>query len=99
MDGRSKAAKGGGKWNFVGRCLARCVMPRSVAWTRASTRCRTGPHCMKGDRRGQSKNISRLRPSRHQLKARGREMMALVNDEMTVVRHEVRYFAMTHEAL
>jgi hypothetical protein len=51
------------------------------------------------DRSGQTQDVSRLRTSRHQLKARRREMMALVNDEMTVVRHQIRYFAATHEAL
>ena len=41
------------------------------------------------DRRGQSENKSRLRAPRHQLKARRREMMAFVNDEMTVIRDKV----------
>ena len=49
--------------------------------------------------RGQPEDIARLRPPGHEFKARRREMMALVDDQMTVVRHQVRYFAATHEAL
>ena len=50
-------------------------------------------------RRGQPEDISRLCPPGHELETRRREMVALVNDKMTVVRHQVGYFASTHEAL
>ena len=49
--------------------------------------------------RGQPEDISRLCPAGHKLKARRRQMVAFVNDKMTIVRHQVGYFALPHEAL
>ena len=52
-----------------------------------------------GDGRGQAEDIARLRPAGHQLKTRRRKVMALVNDQMTVVRYQIGYLASAHEAL
>jgi len=52
-----------------------------------------------GHRRGQSEDIARFRPARHKLKTRRRKMMALIDNQMAVVRYHVGYFASAHEAL
>jgi hypothetical protein len=52
-----------------------------------------------GHRRGQSEDIARFRPAGHKLKTRRRKMVALVDDQMTVVRRQIGYFASAHEAL
>jgi len=52
-----------------------------------------------GHRRGKPEDIARFRPVGHEFETRRREMVALVDDQMTVVRYQVRYFASTHEAL
>ena len=48
---------------------------------------------------GQSEDIARFRPTGHELKTRRRKMMALIDNQMAVVRYHVGYFASTHEAL
>lgn len=52
-----------------------------------------------GHRRGQSEDIARFRPADHKLKARRRKMMALIDNQMTLVRYHVGYFTSAHEAL
>src|SRR5437762_1862193 len=52
-----------------------------------------------GHRRGQSEDIARFHPAGHKLKTRCRKMMALIDDQMAVVRYQVGYFASAHEAL
>jgi hypothetical protein len=52
-----------------------------------------------GDRRGQAEDVSRLRAPRHQLKARRREVMALVKNQMTVIGYYIGNLTSAHEAL
>ena len=52
-----------------------------------------------GHGRGKPEDIARLRPARHELETRRRKMVALVDDQVTVVRYQVGYFASAHEAL
>ena len=52
-----------------------------------------------GHGRGQSEDVARLRSAGHKLKTRRRKMVALIDDQMTVVRYQVGYFASPHEAL
>ncbi len=52
-----------------------------------------------GHGRGKPKDIARLCPAGHDLETRRRKMAALVDDQMTVVRYQVGYFASAHEAL
>ncbi|ESW78996.1 hypothetical protein X772_28260 [Mesorhizobium sp. LSJC280B00] len=52
-----------------------------------------------GHRRGQSEDIARFRPAGHMLETRRRKMVALIDDQMTVVRYQVGYFAWAQEAL
>jgi hypothetical protein len=49
--------------------------------------------------RGQPEDIARLCPTGDKLKARCRKVVTLVDDKMTIVRHQIRYFTLTHEAL
>src|SRR6266851_264225 len=49
--------------------------------------------------RGQPNDIARLCPPGDEFKTRRRNMMTLVDDQMAIVRHQVGYFALTHEAL
>ena len=51
------------------------------------------------DRGGQSQDESRLGPADDLLEAAGREMVALVDDEMTVLRHAILDDALAHQAL
>ena len=51
------------------------------------------------DRRRESKNKLRLCALGHEFKTHRRKMMAFVHDQMTIIRHEVRYLATTHETL
>ena len=51
------------------------------------------------DRRGEPQHVSRLRPPRDELEADGREMVALVDDQVTVVADEIAHLAVAHEAL
>ena len=51
-------------------------------------------HC-----RGQPEDVVRLRSASHELETRRRKMVALVDDQMTVVRYNVGYFASAHKAL
>jgi len=50
-----------------------------------------------GHGRGQSEDVARLRSAGHKLKTRRRKMMALVDNQMTVVRYHVGYFTSVHE--
>ena len=52
-----------------------------------------------GHGRGKPEDIACLRPADHKLKTRRGKMGALVDDQMTVVRYHVGYFASAHEAL
>ena len=46
-----------------------------------------------GHSRGKPEDIARLRAAGHELKTRRRKMVALVDNQMTVVRYHVGYFA------
>jgi hypothetical protein len=52
-----------------------------------------------GHRRGQSEDIARFPPADRKLKTRRRKMVALIDNQMTVVRHHVGYLTSAHEAL
>ena len=52
-----------------------------------------------GHGRGKPEDIARLRPAGYELETRCRKMMALIDNQMTVVRDYVGYFAAAHEAL
>jgi hypothetical protein len=44
-------------------------------------------------------HVARFRPAGYELKTRRRKMMALIDDQMAVVRHHVGYFTSAHETL
>jgi len=52
-----------------------------------------------GHRRRQPENVARFRPAGYELKTRRRKMMALIDNQMAVVRHHIGYFTSAHEAL
>jgi len=52
-----------------------------------------------GDRRRQPKNKARLSSSGDQFEADGRQVVALINDEMPVVADDVVNFTLSHQAL
>ncbi len=51
------------------------------------------------DGRGQAEHILRLGASRHQLKARCRKVVALVNDQVAVIGNQIGHLTSTHKAL
>ena len=46
-----------------------------------------------GHRRGQSEDIARFRSAGYELETRRRKMMAFIDDQMAVIRHQVGDFA------
>ena len=52
-----------------------------------------------GDRRGKTHNVARFRPAGDELEADGREVVALVNDQVTVVADDVAHLTVAYEAL
>ena len=94
-------ASDGGNWNRVERSRARWRMPRSTACCSRIYPMTNGTALheddrmvtiLAGDGRGQAENVPRLCPARHELEARRGQMMAFIDDQMAVVRHEVGDF-------
>src|SRR5215468_3168743 len=48
---------------------------------------------------GEPQHMPRIRPTRDELEADGREMVALVDDQVTVIANEIVDLAVAHEAL
>ncbi len=48
---------------------------------------------------GEPEDVASLRAARHHFERRGRDMVALVDNEMTVSGNEIGHLAFTHEAL
>ncbi len=93
---------------FCRPMLDAVAMPRSAACARASTRWRTGPHCMKmmgwwpslratvADRPRTCRAFARRAASS---KLDGREVMALVKHQMTIIGHQIGHLTSAHETL
>src|SRR5262245_22912451 len=79
------------------RSLGLCIDPVSHGATlHEDDRMMSIFSCYSG---GEPEDVAGLRPSRHQFEACGGQVMALVYNQLSIARNEVRHLALAHQAL